>query len=241
MTAIDAGRQPMATVGRRFYLILSLLMAAVFVGGFGQTVPDDFTHKPGLPLLLHVHGAVFTLWVFVFVAQPAFVARGSIRLHRQVGMAGAWLAGLMVVMGVGATVFAIRYKFIPSFFPPTIFLVLNLLGILTFGGLVAGGIALRRNAEWHKRLMLCATISILGPGLGRLLPMDSFGAAAPLVMFAAILLFAVAGPIADLLVRKRVHPAYGWGVAAIALSNLLVAPLALTPSAQMLLRLLQSR
>lgn len=156
-------------------------------------------------------------------------------------MAGAWLAGLMVVMGVAATVFAIRYKFIPSFFPPTIFLVLNLLGILTFGGLVAGGIALRRNAEWHKRLMLCATISILGPGLGRLLPMDSFGAAAPLVMFAAILLFAVAGPIADLLVRKRVHPAYGWGVAAIALSNLLVAPLALTPSAQMLLRLLQSR
>lgn len=241
MTAIDAGRQPMATVGRRFYLILSLLMAAVFVGGFGQTVPDDFTHKPGLPLLLHVHGAVFTLWVFVFVAQPAFVARGSIRLHRQVGMAGAWLAGLMVVMGVAATVFAIRYKFIPSFFPPTIFLVLNLLGILTFGGLVAGGIALRRDAEWHKRLMLCATISILGPGLGRLLPMDSFGAAAPLVMFAAILLFAVAGPIADLVVRKRVHPAYGWGVAAIALSNLLVAPLALTPPAQMLLRLLQGR
>jgi hypothetical protein len=35
--------------------------------------------------------------------------------------------------------------------------------------------------------MLCATISILGPGLGRLLPMASFGKAAPLVMFGVIL------------------------------------------------------
>lgn len=239
MTAIEAGRRPVAGVGRRFYLIMSLLMAAVFIGGFGQTVPDDFTHKPGLPLLLHVHGAVFTLWVLVFVAQPAFVARGSLKLHRQVGMAGAWLAGLMVIMGLVATIFAIRYKFIPSFFPPTIFLVMNGIGILVFGGLVAGGVALRRKAEWHKRLMLCATISILGPGLGRLLPMDSFGAAAPLVMFGVILLFAFAGPVVDLFVRKRIHPAYAWGVGAIVLSNLLIAPLAFSAPAQALLKLLQ--
>jgi uncharacterized membrane protein YozB (DUF420 family) len=239
MTTMEAAGRPAANVGRRFYLIMSLLMAAVFVGGFGQTVPEDFTHKPGLPLLLHVHGAVFTLWVLVFVAQPAFVARGSLKLHRQVGMAGAWLAGLMVIMGLAATLFAIRYKFIPSFFPPAVFLVMNVIGILVFGGLIAGGIALRRKAEWHKRLMLCATISILGPGLGRLLPMDSFGQAAPLVMFGVIMLFALAGPILDLFVRRRVHLAYAWGVGAIVFSNLLVAPLAFTPAAQALLKLVQ--
>ncbi len=171
MTAIDAGRRPVS-IERRFHLIMALLMAAVFIGGFGQTVPHDFTATPGLPLLLHVHGAVFTLWVLVFVAQPAFVARGSLKLHRQIGMLGAWLAGLMVIMGLAATVFAIRYKFIPSFFPPAIFLVMNGIGILVFGALVAAGVALRRKADWHKRLMLSATISILGPGLGRLLPMD---------------------------------------------------------------------
>jgi hypothetical protein len=239
MTTIEAGRSPAASVGRRFYLIMSLLMAAVFVGGFSQTVPDDFTHVPGLPLLLHVHGAVFTLWVLVFVAQPAFVARGSLKLHRQVGMAGAWLAGLMVIMGLAATLFAIRFGMVPSFFPPTIFLVMNIIGILVFGGLVAGGVALRRKAEWHKRLMLCATISILGPGLGRLLPMGSFGQAAPLVMFAAILAFALAGPIVDLVVRKRVHAAYAWGVGAIVLSNLLIAPLAFSPPALALLKLVR--
>lgn len=238
MTAIDAGRRPVATVGRRFYLILSLLMAAVFIGGFGQTVPDDFTHKPGLPLLYHVHGAVFTCWVVLFVAQPAFIAKGAVKLHRQIGMLGAGLASLMIVMGLAATLMAYHYHRVPSFFPGGVFLVMNCLGILVFGGLVAGGVALRRQAEWHKRLMLCATVSILGPGLGRLLPMDAFGAAAPAVMFGVILVFALAGPIADQIVRKRIHPAYFWGVGAILLSDLLIGPLAFAPPVMALVKAL---
>lgn len=239
MTAIEADRQPMAAVGRRFYLILSLLMAAVFVGGFSQTVPDDFGHTPALPLLLHVHGAVFTCWVAVLVAQPTFVARGSLKLHRQVGMLAAWLAGLMVIMALVATIVAIRQHFVPPFFPPGAFLVQNSLSILAFAGLVGAGVALRRNAEWHKRLMLCATIVILGPGLGRLLPMPALGPAAPLVMFGVNMLFALAGPVFDLVTRKRVHPAYGWGVAAIVLSYVLVPALASTPPVLAALRLLQ--
>jgi hypothetical protein len=115
---------------------------------------------------------------------------------------------------------------------------MNTIGILVFGGLVAGGIALRRNADWHKRLMLCATVSILGPGLGRLLPMPAFGAAAPLVMFGVIALFAFAGPVMDLIVRKRIHPAYFWGVGAILLSMVLIGPLAFSPPAQAALKML---
>jgi uncharacterized membrane protein YozB (DUF420 family) len=239
MTAIDMGRRPVASVGRRFYLIMSLLMAAVFVGGFGQTVPGDFA-PPVLPLLLQVHGVVFTCWVLVFVAQPTFVARGSLKLHRKVGMLGAGLAVLMVIMGLAATIFAIRYHRVPSFFPRGVFLVMNSLGVLVFGGLVAGGVALRRKSEWHKRLMLCATISILGPGLGRLLPMDSFGAAAPLVMFGVILLFALAGPVVDQIVRKRIHPAYVWGVGAILISDVLVGPLAFSPPVQGMVKALMA-
>lgn len=228
-----------AKVGRRFYLIMSLAMAAVFVAGFSTTVPGDFAPSPGLPLLLHVHGAVFTCWVLVFVAQPALVARGSLALHRKVGMIGAGLAIAMIVMGVAATLFSVRVDRVPPFFPPAIFLVMNTIGILVFGGLVAAGVALRRKAEWHKRLMLCATVSILGPGFGRLLPMQDFGPAAPLVMFGAIAAFAFAGPVADLVVRKRVHPAYFWGVGAILLSMVLIGPLAMSPPGQAALRMVQ--
>lgn len=240
MNAPSLSRSRPGTVGRPFYLTMSLAMAAVIVGGFSHTVPGDFAEKPGLPLLLHVHGAVFTLWVMLFVAQPAFIARGSVMLHRRIGMVGAYLAAAMLVMGLAATLYAVRYHMIPGFFPPRIFLVMNLIGIITFAALVASGIALRRRAEWHKRLMLCATISILGPALGRLLPMGAFGAAAPLVMFGVIALFAVAGPIADVVVRRKIHPAYHWGGGAIMLSMVIIPPLAFSPPAGALLHVLQT-
>jgi hypothetical protein len=88
--------------------------------------------------------------------------------------------------------------------------------------------------------MLCATVSIIGPGVGRLLPMDSFGRAAPMVMFGVIALFAFAGPVYDLVIRRRVHPAYIWGVATILVSMLITGPLAFTPPTRALLELIRS-
>ncbi|QWT21646.1 hypothetical protein KPL74_06480 [Bacillus sp. NP157] len=240
MGSVGIGRTSARIVRPPFYLFMSLAMAAVIIGGFSRTVPDDFTASPGLPLFLQIHGLVFTLWIVLFVAQPAIVFRGSLKLHRRVGWLGAILACAMLVMGLVATFFAIRYNAVPSFFPPTIFLVMNTIGILVFAGLVAGGVALRKKAEWHKRLMICATVSIMGPGVGRLLPMESFGKAAPMVMFAVIMLFALAGPVNDLFVRRRVHPAYIWGVTTILVSMLITGPLAFTPVAQAMVEAIRS-
>ena len=52
-------------------------------------------------------------------------------------MLGAGLAGAMVVMGLVATFLAIRIHMVPSFFPKGVFLVMNAVGILVFGGIVA--------------------------------------------------------------------------------------------------------
>jgi uncharacterized membrane protein YozB (DUF420 family) len=219
---------------------MSLAMAAVIIAGFSRTVPDDFTAGTKFPLLLAIHGTVFTLWIVLFVAQPAIVARGSLKLHRRIGWIGAGLAAAMVVMGLAATFYAVHSNAVPSFFPPSLFLVMNTIGIAVFGGLVTAGVMRRKNAEWHKRLMLCATISILGPGVGRLLPMESFGRAAPLVMFAVILVFGLAGPLYDMIIRRRVHPAYIWGVSTIVVSMLITGPIAFTPAAKALTAFIRS-
>jgi hypothetical protein len=59
-------------------------------------------------------------------------------------------------------------------------------------------------------------------------------------MFGVIMLFALAGPIVDLIVRKRVHLAYAWGVRRDRASAILMtAPLAFTPPALALLKLVQ--
>jgi len=52
-------------------------------------------------------------------------------------------------------------------------------------------------------------LSIAGAGRHKL----RLIAAAPMVMFAAILAFCAAGTGADLIVRRRIHPAYLWGQA----------------------------
>ncbi len=80
----------------------------------------------------------------------------------------------------------------------------------------------------------------MDPGFGRLLPMPSFGSAAPLVMFCAILSFGVAGMVADLIVRRRIHPAYLWGVGAIVLMDVAIGPLAFAPPTVALLGLIES-
>jgi uncharacterized membrane protein YozB (DUF420 family) len=240
MSSVEIGRTSSRVVRPPFYLVMSLAMAAVIIAGFSRTVPDDFTAGPAFPLLLAIHGTVFTLWIVLFVAQPAIVARGSLKLHRRVGWVGAGLAAAMVVMGLAATLYAIHSSSVPSFFPPPLFLVMNTIGILVFGGLVTAGVMHRKKAEWHKRLMLCATISILGPGIGRLLPMESFGRAAPLVMFAAILAFGLAGPIYDVIIRRRVHPAYLWGVSTILVSMMITGPIAFTPAARALVAFIRS-
>ncbi|MET0256596.1 MAG: hypothetical protein ABWZ85_02810 [Luteibacter sp.] len=240
MNTVVSGRPAARVVRPPFYLVMSVAMAAVIVAGFSRTVPDDLRANPGLPLLLHVHGAVFTLWLVLFVAQPALAVRGSLRLHRRLGWVGAGLAAAMVVMALAATWYAIRFHFVPAFFPPTIFLVMNTIGIAVFAGLVFAGVRLRKQAEWHKRLMLCATLSIMGPGLGRLLPMESFGRAAPMVMFGAIMAFCLVGPVYDIIVRRRVHPAYIWGVAVILASMLVTAPVAFLPATQALVNLIRA-
>ena len=237
MTALSVVR-PRAEVGRPFYLIMALLMAAVFLAGFSQTVPGDLA-APGFPLLLGVHGAVFTSWVILFIAQPSLVVAGDVKRHMQLGLIGAGLAAAMVVMGISATVFSIAHNRVPSFFPKGVFLVMNGLGILVFGGLVAAAIAMRGRPEWHKRLMLCATASILGPGLGRFLPMDSFGAIAPLVLFGVNDLILLAGPVADLAVRRRIHPAYYWAVGAVVIMQIVIGPLAFAPPTQALVHAIQ--
>ena len=217
--------------GDPFYFWMSLAMAAVFVAGFTRTVPGDFMNSPALPLLLHLHGAVFTLWVFLIVAQPALIASGSLRWHRRIGLMGVALALAMVVMGVVATVVSIHLQRVPVIFPPAVFLSMNLIGILVFGAIVAWGYARRRNPGWHKRLMLCATISILTPGLARALPVPAFGAAAPLIIFGTALAFAAAGMIHDRRTLGRVHPAWYAGAGVILLTDLAIPLFAATPVA----------
>jgi hypothetical protein len=234
MTTLDSLQKSRATAGRRFYVVMALVLAAIAIFGFSHTVPGDFG-IPGFPVLLWVHGAVFTAWVVLFVAQPVLTMRKSVRWHRRLGWAGAALAVAMVALACSAIMLALWANTLPPFYPHGLFIVRGVFGLLVFAGLVTAAILKRRQSEWHKRLILCAAITVVVPGLERAMPIPLLGPYWFVVVDAVVDLIALAGPAVDLVYRRRVHAAYVWGVGAIVLGQVIVDVLAPSPVATALL------
>ena len=149
---------------------MSVLMLVIVVVGFAQSYFLRGAVFAKLPsLLVHLHGAVFSSWIILFVVQSSLVAVGNVRLHRKLGVLGAVIAGLMVVLGVLAPFGTLRRgAVLPSFFTPASFLIGNVFGILVFGAYVAVAIWQRNNRKVHKRIMLIANCMLLPPALSRL-------------------------------------------------------------------------
>ena len=208
-------------VGRSFYLVMSLVLAGVVALGFSHTVPGDLT-TPGFPAVLWLHAGVFGAWVLLFMVQPSLALRGSLSLHRRLGWFGLVLGCAMVLLGALAVMHALWAGTLPPFYPHPLFLVRGLVGIGLFAGLLVAGVATRRQADWHKRLMLCASITVIVPGLERALPIPLLGTAWPVVVDALADSLVCAGPLMDLAVRGRPHPAYLAGGGAIVGGQLLV-------------------
>ncbi len=194
---------------------MSFLAAAVVITGFARTyAPKVLMGAPGaVPAIVHVHAAIFACWLVLFVAQTALVMRGRIDLHRRLGVAGVFLAALMLTVGVATaiTVARLDHRGIPGVeFPDAEgFLLLNLGATLVFSTLVAAGWHFRRNAQAHKRLMLMATVGgLMPPGIARL-PLVSGHTPA---IGGLILAFLLAGPFYDLVTRRRLHVAYIWSL-----------------------------
>lgn len=208
---------------------MALAIAATVVFGFTLNASRYHFDVSSLPPLVHVHAWVFVAWIVFFVLQSGLVVSGSVSLHRRLGWAGAGLAVLMVVTGIAVTVGCVRRGAVPPFFPPNLFLMVDILGVLSFFGLTATAVALRRSPEWHRRLMLCGTIMVMSPAWGRILPMPLLGPWGGWAVFGAMMVYVAAGIIYDLVTTRRVHPAYWWGGGAICLTQILIGPVAFSP------------
>ena len=214
---------------RRFFLIMAIAIAVTVISGFTLNAARMHWTLLELPAQVHLHAAVFTAWILLYVVQNWLIVRGSITRHRQLGVLGAGIAAAMVALGIVTTVMAVEQHRVPPFFPPGVFLVLDVLGIVGFGILTAWAIALRKQAAWHKRLMLCGTILVMSPALGRILPMPLLGSYAPLAVFASMAVYVIVGMLFDVRAHGRVHPAYWWGAGVLVVTQMSVGPLGFSP------------
>jgi hypothetical protein len=150
-----------------FFLALVFLILIVNFIGFARTYYLAGLVRAPLPsLLVHIHGALFTSWLLLLLLQTSLVVAGRIHWHRQLGVLGGVIAGLMLIVGPLVLVAALR-RHAFSFNGASLVFAADVGGLALFAIFVASGLRLRNNSAVHKRLMLFATIAILPPGLSR--------------------------------------------------------------------------
>lgn len=149
--------------------MLVLMLGIVFLGFARTYFLAGVYHTHVRSLLIQVHGAVFTTWMLLLVVQTALVARRRVALHRKLGVFGAFLAVAMLCLGVTAATDSMSRGLTPPGFPfgAFSFYVIPMITIFTFAVLVAAAIWMRSNPAAHKRLILLATIALMGPAVAR--------------------------------------------------------------------------
>jgi hypothetical protein len=230
-----------AAVHGAFFLWMSVLLLSVVLIGFAPTFYlRPFFDNP-IPIFAYnyVHGVVITAWYVWLVVQTAAARMGQAALHRRIGLIGVGIATLVVVAGpMAALGFAARpailgigwdvdvgtLPFLPwegmtvgeliSEFVWSSFFVVAL-----FAGLVVAAIVFRRRPEVHKRLMLLASISIIGPALSRIFNWPPLPGEGSLLFFVTHWGLLATVIVRDFVTTRRPHSATLIAYAAFVLSS----------------------
>jgi hypothetical protein len=199
-----------ARYDRQFYTAMAIAAAVVVFVGFAPTFFLRANAQPALPTYLQVHGVLFTAWIALFIAQASLIAARRTHVHRRLGWATAALAAVMVVVGTTVGIWSMRRQVEAGNVTQALaFLTTPLFSMVAFAALVGAAIALRRDSQSHKRLMLLATLSILDAAVARL-PFDFLRSSSWTYLPTTDVLLVVA-MLYDVASRRTVHQAYIWG------------------------------
>ncbi|GIL06785.1 hypothetical protein FBR04_18060 [Betaproteobacteria bacterium PRO7] len=197
----------------RFFTAMALAVLVTVFVGFSRS----FFLRPMFPdwpapyeTIFYVHGTVFAAWVGLLLVQTSLVAAGRTDLHRKAGVFGALLAVAMLILGTVAALIAARRAtgFVGVPVPPLQFLAVPIFDMVLFPAFVALALFRRREPQYHKRLMLLATIVLTTAAIARWPGVFELG---PLAFFGLTDLFVVALAIWDRRVLGRLHPVTLWG------------------------------
>lgn len=194
----------------RFFLAMAILAAVWVFVGYSQTYYlKPWVASPELVTLIHIHAAVFTTYLLLYVLQTALVSVHRTALHMTLGWASVVLIPIMVTLGTAAVLWSAKqgHKIVwPNI---EVAAAVNLGDGYTFAALATVAIFMRKKPETHKRIMLMSLYGGLIPPAIERTHLHNFG---PIPIFGAVFAFLLAGPVYDLITYRRTHPAYPWSL-----------------------------
>ena len=217
---------------RKFYSRMAIFLVVVVFLGFAPSfylrgiVPEYPRPNPTLPPGVLFHGLMFTLWMALLVLQTQLIATRRTEVHMRLGKVTMLVAIALIPIMYLTAVWGVARNSHPPFTDGLNWTAIPLAVIPAFAFLIYEAWRRRRESQWHKRLMLGATILfVAGPGFSRipLAPPSFWGFTIQLLAGTALLYAPLF--IWDRRTQGKIHPATwtGYGVATAAA----VVPLAL--------------
>jgi hypothetical protein len=219
--------------GRRydnlFFSVMTGLILVLVLVGFARTYFLAGVFRAHLPaMIIHIHGAAFSAWVLLLIAQISLVTAGRIDVHRKLGLAGFGLASLMIILGVLAATNSLSRNFVPpgAPFDAKTFYAIPLGDMAIFAILILFAYRARSNPAAHKRLILLATAALMDAPTGR--PPFTVITARPFLdgVFVWALVLVVAGY--DLWSTRKLHRATLWAGLFLIIAGQLRVPIGMT-------------
>lgn len=217
---------------RRFYLLAAVLFPLIILLGFARTyyLRGFFDVPPLRGLLVHVHGAIMTAWVVLFITQVYYISAKKIKTHQKLGLLGIVLGILLIVVGFFTAAGAgFGSASAPPDIPPLSFMIVPMFDLLLFAIFFAAAIYYRKRPANHKRLMLLTAINFLPPGIARI-PVASLQALGPLWFFGLPTLLVIVAIAYDTYTNRKINKVFLVGGILLILSYPLRMVIGFTPA-----------
>ena len=218
------------TAERIFFSSMAMLLCAVVFVGFSPTYFRAGMLRAPLPSpILHVHGAVFTLWMTLYLVQTALISARRVAWHRSLGIIAFCLPPVMILLGVIAAIDALGRKVSIGPLDPAVSSAIPLIGIVGFSIVIFASWRARRKPDSHKRLILLATMALTEAAFGRF-PWSQIGfpqAAGAVTGLGILILLLIAY---DLVSLHRIHRTTLWAAPLIFAFGAFSVPIGMTPA-----------
>ena len=158
-------RSRLAHFSPSFFVLLSLVGIGAVLVGFAKTfIYPLFAGTKTWPYSIYLHAMFVFGWIILFLVQSILVQRRNLKLHRQLGKVGFFIALGAAVSIIPAALFQCERELKQGLGQTAVSSILGaVLSSAIFFTLVALAIGYKRKPAIHKRLMLLATIVLLWP------------------------------------------------------------------------------